>query len=461
MVPGTKKDQTAARALARIAAHIAPWVAAVLLTLTLPVLAEKEPRRISFPEAVEIALQQNTGLQRAENETALERMAVSQAALQFLPDLGLGLSGNRSFALSASGSRSFSAGLSSRVVLFDGLANVATLRQARLQAEAAGLDEERARQSVVFEVISGYLAMIEAGEQARVRDGNLAAQEEQEKSVRALVEEGQRPISDLYQQQANVAAARLSVVEARRTLELSRIDLVQALQLDPAESYIFEIPPLPEADRDAPEPDLATLLERAFERRSDLNAVALQKDAAGEGEHAAKAERWPSVSLSADYGAHYSSTSDVGFTDQVDLRRSGSVGVSVSLPLFDRLATQHDIERARIGAENAQLALADSRQEIALQVRRAVLDRNAVQETLRAADVQERAAQQALDATSERYAAGAATLYEVTLARADWVAATSARVSARYNLLWQERLLDYYVGDLDSTGGLVAPDGTL
>jgi outer membrane protein len=425
--------------------------------------ASAKPVSITFNQAIDIALRQNNTLQRASNATEAQRIGVTQARMQFVPDLGLSLSSSASHtwrsgtaqaASASSGGKSFSAGLSSRVVLFDGLANVAGLREAGLQAEAAGLDEERTRQDVIFQVISGYLAMIEASEQARVREENLAAQVEQEQSVRVLVEEGERPIADLYQQQANVASARLSSVEARRTLDLSRVDLVQALQLDPTGEYVFAIPPLPETDREPPTRDLATLLERAFARRADLTAVSVREVAAGQGERAAKAGRWPNVSLSASYGAHYSGSSDVDFMDQLTDEQSGSLGLSLSMPLFDGLATRSAIERARLDVVNARLAREDMRQAVALQVRRAILDRNAAVEQLRAAEAQESAARQALDATSERYAAGAANLYEVTLARADFVAAASARVSARYNLLWQERLIDYYIGDLDAAGGL-------
>jgi outer membrane protein len=431
--------------------------------------APPEPRQVTFSEAVEIALAQNSSVQRAENETALARTAVTRAQMQFLPTLGFGLSSSRGFGGSdeaspadttaqaepSDGGTSVNAGLSSRVTLFDGLANVADLRQARLQLEAAGLDEERTRQTVVFDVINGYLTMIEASEQARVRQENLSAQAQQEEYVQALVEGGERPISDLYQQQASVAAARLSVVETRRTLDLSRIDLVQALQLDPAGEYVFEIPPLPETDSELPPLDLAALIERAFARRSDLSAVVLQEDAAGQGERAAKAGRWPSISMSANYGSKFITGSKTDWLDQLDAQRSGSIGLSLSLSLFDGLATRSAIQQAQIQVANAHLSLLDMRQEVALQVRRALLDRDAAQEKLRAAEAQERAAQQALDATRERYAAGAATLYEVTLARADVVSAESARVSARYNLLSQKRLLDYYVGELDTTSGLL------
>jgi outer membrane protein TolC len=47
----------------------------------------------------------------------------------------------------------------------------------------------------------------------------------------------------------------------------------------------------------------------------------------------------------------------------------------VSVPLFDGLSTGRSIERANVQVDNAQLALEDQRQQVALEVRRAVLAR--------------------------------------------------------------------------------------
>ncbi len=441
------------------------FTAAILYAaLICPALAG-EPRTITFSEAIAIALEQNTTLRRTENETALDRIGARQAALNFLPDLRMSVSGSRRYqwwsddvtdssGSGSSSSGSLSAGLSSGLTLFDGLANVAELREARLKEEAGRKELDRARQTVVFQVLTGYLAMIEAQEQQRVREENLSAQEDQEREVQAQVDGGTRPISDLYQQQANVAAARLALVEARQTYEMSCIDLVQLLQLDPKGTYVFEVPPLPEAELQAPEPDLVTLLDRALVGRPDLDAATIREEAAGQRVRMARAGYWPSLSLSAGYGVSYSDASSGDVWDQFEDRQSGSLGLSLSLPLFDRLTTRHQVEQARINTANARLTCADLRQEVALQVRRAVLDVTAAREQLRAADAGERAARQALAANEERYAAGASTLFEVSQSRADWVAAASERVRARYNLLWQERVLEYYVGTLDPAGRL-------
>jgi outer membrane protein len=275
--------------LTLIATRVAAGMAAGIVALTAWCPARAgEPRHIELTEAIQIALQQNSTLRRAENASMLDRTAVSQATMSFVPDLRLSVSGSRSYAWSSVAgepgsvsSGSARAGLSTGLVLFDGLGNVADLRQARLEEDAGLLELERARQTVVFQVMTDWLTMIEAQEQVRVREENLTAQEDQERQVRALVEGGTRPISDLYQQQAAVASARLTLVETRRTYELSCIDLVQQLQLDPTGEYIFEVPPLPEAETESTEPDQAALLAQALAGRRPANGRNRRRPAGG------------------------------------------------------------------------------------------------------------------------------------------------------------------------------------
>jgi len=427
----------------------------------------QEPVVITFEEAIGIALEQSIALERAENAVVLDALSVSQARWQFAPSLSLSTSGSRDYGRSFSQeegrvltetNQSVNARLSSSVIVFDGLTNVANLRAARLEEEAGLYEYERARQDVVFSVISGFLTLIAAEEQVEVQAENLAAQAQQEQQVELLVQGGRRPISDLYQQQANVAAARASLVEAERSAELAEIDLVQALRLDPVREYAFAAPSLPDADTLSAAPNAAELLERALERRPDLAALRSRVASAEEGVDAAQGGRWPSVSLSAGYGSAYSSTSDLSFNDQLDQRQGGSVGLNVSVPLFDRGTVSRDVQRAEVQQDNARLALTELRQQVAFEVRRALLDRAAAVERLAAAVAREEAARRALEATENRYRAGVATLLEVTQSRAELVAAVSAAVNARYTLLFQEELLEYYAGDLDAGAATMGAD---
>jgi outer membrane protein len=410
---------------------------------------------ITFDEAVSIALRQSSAIARSDNSRTLNELAVTDAKMSFLPDLQLSTSGSQEMQSSGIGgaAHSMNARLSTSVTVFNGFANIANLRSARLEAEAGSMDAERTRQDVVFEVISGYLTLIEAREQTLVAEDNLAAQIAREGELDILVNRGSRPIADLYQQRASVAAARSTLVEAERSRELAEVALIQALRLDAAGEYEFEAPAIVDADRDAVL-DVATLVAQAMQRRPDLAALSARTEVAQQGVREASASRLPAVSLSAGYGANYSSTADLGFSSQFDQSRGGSVSLSVSVPLFDGLSTGRSIERAGVQVDNAQLALEDQRQQVALEVRRAVLDRTSAVARLQAADAQVEAAQQALTATEARYDAGVATLFEVSQARASFVDAASAQVRARYTLVFQDRVLDYYTGTMNAGAGL-------
>ena len=413
------------------------------------------PTTVTFDEAIGIALRQSSAIARSENTQTLNALAVTDARMSFLPDLRLSTSGSQDLQSSGVGgaSQSMNARLSSSVTLFDGFANIASLRSAELQEKAGSMDAARTRQDVVFSVISGYLTLIEAREQVRVAEDDLAAQTDREAELVILVDRGARPIADLYQQRATAAAARSTLVEAERSRELAEVALVQALRLDAADEYEFEAPAIADAARDVLL-DVPTLVDQALQRRADIAALAARTDAAEQGVRSAAASRLPTVSLSAGYGANYSSAAELGLTDQLDQSRGGSVSLSVSVPLFDRMTSGRAIERANVQVDNARLNLEDQRQQVALEVKRAVLDREAAVARLDAADARVAAAQQALTATEARYDAGVATLYELTQSRTAYVDALSAQVRARYTLVYQDQVLDYYTGGMDAGASL-------
>lgn len=418
----------------------------------------QDVRTITFNEAVNLALDQNIDLKLVASAAELDAITVTQQRMNFYPDLYLSGQGSQNYGrnfIAEQGeilnttTEQVGVQIGSNLNLFSGFGDVAGLRQARLTQEAGQLDYDRARQSVVFQVMSNYLLLIEQGEQIRVLEENLEAQRQQLEQVEGLVEVGSRPPSDLYQQQAAVASAELAVVDAERAYRITETTLIQTLQLDPFGTYQFAVPEL--ADEIEPEaaPALAELLEEAFQRRVDLRAREVEIDAATQGIRLANSTRWPSIGLGFGYGTNYTTADRFGLFDQFDQRRGGSISLNLSLPLFDRFATGLNVQRSEVEYNNARLELENVRQDVAVQVRQARLNLLSAQKSLEVTATQERAAQQALDVEQERYSVGVGTLVELSLARAEYVRAASGRVTARYDYLFQTKLIDYYLGVLD------------
>ena len=445
----------------RLTALIGVTVVAAGSLAAPPVSAQQPPasaprKTITFDDALRLALQQNTTVKQAENTAAMNSATVTQQKLAFLPNLSINATSAQNYGRNFSQTdgqivdqtiNTMNAGLSSSVTLFDGMKSVANLKSAQADERAGEQDLARAKQTAVFTVASNFLALINQEQQLAVQQQNLTAQEALENQISQFVKAGSRPISDLYQQQASVASAQAAVVTTQNAIELAKVDLIQTLQLDPRGTYDFRSPSI--ADTSAKKFDLDSLLDRAFAQRPDLGAQSSRLDAAKQDVKAASASRWPTISLTGGYNSGISSASDIGFLDQLNQRRGGSIGLGISIPLFDRGATQAATEKAQISEENANLALETQRQQVALDVRRAYLDYQAARQQLAAADAQQKAAALAVQTTQQRYQVGAATLVEVTQARATEVQAQSAYITAKNNLVFQQSLMSYYTGELN------------
>ena len=429
----------------------------------------QDTTRIAFGEAVRIALDQNTDVKRAQATARQSNLQVQSEWMDFLPDASVRSSVSRRYGRNFSQvtggftTRStdfFNLNGSSSITLFNGFENTASLNQARTQSEADRMNLGQARQDVVFNVVDQFIALVESRELVRVRREELETRRQQLKQIRAFVDAGSRPVSDLYTQQADVADAEQQLLQAEREREVNKTRLIQTLQLSPRKAYAFQEPGLRDDSVRAQSYDLSSLIDQAFQQRLDLEVARAEQRAAETGVRAARSSYYPSISLNGNYGTDWSSrglpgeTTDNSFGNQLDINRGGSVSLSLNIPIFNNLNRSTQVEQAQVQAQNARYALQDQRQQVALQVRQAYLDyRNAVKQ-LDVANKRLRAARQSRDATLERYNLGSASIVELQNARRDFVSAASDQVQARYQVIFQRKRIEYNIGDLNPSAPL-------
>ncbi len=442
------------------------WAIVLVVLLLLPgrmALAQDAPaagRTIDLREALQIALEQNLNLRQSANDVALSEAAVAQQRAAFLPNLNLSAGPSLRFGrmfdqttarLTDQRSEGLSLGASSNVNLFNGFADVAGLEESRLNREASLNSFERNRQNVLYQTTSQYLQVFLTGELIRVEEENLAAQRLQLESIEAAYEAGNRPIADVLQQRTAIAQAEQRLITTQRDYELARLQLMQTLHLTPFGEVTFEEPPASLFAASNVEYDEEDLIRRALNEREDVAAQRLRIEAAGQGVRVARSGYLPSISLNATTGTNYSSLNEqFGFSDQLSsVNPNGSVGVSVSIPVFDRRQTKAAIERAQVSLSNEQLALEMLEQEVAFSVRQSLLDHRTAQAQLAVAERQLESAEESLRAAEARYSVGASTLLEVTEARSSFVEAATSRLQALYNVIDTEMAIAFNAGRLD------------
>ncbi|MCS3697267.1 TolC family protein [Salinibacter ruber] len=447
---------------------------AVLLAFgAAPATAQMQPpqdtTQVTFDEAVRTALDQNTNIKRAQAQARQSNVQVRSEWMDFAPNLSLNTDVSRrvgrNFSQVTGGFTTqstdrFNLSGQSSITLFNGFENISSLREAREQAGADQTNLKRTRREVVFDVMDQFISLVESREIVRVRREQVAAQRQRLRQIEQFVEAGSRPESDLFTAEADLADAEQQLLQGKREREVTQTRLIQTLQLNPREAYDFRVPDLEGATLDSSRQELPALIDEAFQKRLDLRVAEAERRAAEQGVRSARSAYYPTLSLSGSYGTDWSSRGVAGnasddFTNQLDVNRGGGLSLSISIPIFDRLQRSNQVEQAQVQAQDAEYALQDQRQEIALQVRQSYLDyRNAVQQ-LEAANKRLRAAERARTAAQERYELGSADIVELQNAIRDYVDAASQQVRARYELFFQQKRIDYNVGRLSPSAPLL------
>jgi len=418
-------------------------------------------RIITLEQAIEIALENSYQLKQAQNNLTLSRTRQWSATADFLPNLNGSMGRSRNIGRQFDNTtgefgdftiNGFSASISSSMPLFTGFANINDLRSSKQETLSREQLLQRARENVIFFTATRYLQYLLSIRLLEISEENLQASMQQLERIRAQVEVGTRPSVDLLNQESIVANNELQVINRQNTLQQNRLDLIRQLQLDPQESIEFVEPDLPVGVIQPKEYDLDFLVNTALENRSDLKSEEASIQAAYYAFRAAQGNYLPSLSANYSLRSSLNDRNPSSYDDQFfDQNISRSVGVSLSIPLFNRMNIRTGVQAQKIAYQNAKLSFDNTRLEVIQEVNQAYNDYQARVAEVESTDKAFKASERAYQTELQRYEIGASTLIELSQAQALFVQAQSNRVQALYSYYFQEQLLDYYLGRLDPT----------
>ncbi|NJC88497.1 MAG: TolC family protein [Desulfuromonas sp.] len=423
--------------------------------------------QLSLRQAIRFALEKNPGLQQSANQVETSAINVAQRRADFAPDLSLTLSAAERFdkALDPVGGgrdhrdyETVTGSLGSSVNLFNGFGDIAALRGAEWELAGQHDTFTREEQALIFSTVSAFLQALGDRELIRVRTENLAGNRRQLEQIEALYRAGNRPVSDFYQQQAETGSAELDLLVAERNYAVSRLQLLQTIGLPPITEATLTAPPLESLETALVALPAEKVQSEALAQRADLLAREKQVEATREQLTAARAGYWPTLNLATSIDSDYTSLDKrPGFSDQfLDNNPSAAIGLTLSVPIFDRQQTRNQVAQARIRQSDARLSLLQQQLQAETEIGQALQDFGTAQKLIGVTAARVTAARQALAAVEERYRVGAATLVELTQARAQFVQADYDRVRARYGLIKQGAAVAYYQGNWERMQTLLA-----
>lgn len=439
-------------------------------------ITAQQKRTITLNEAIQLALENNYQLKQAENNLDLAEYRILSEKADFLPNISSSASyskqqGRRLVEETLSFADVTSAGASGSVrasiPIFNGFNNILTLRSSQSSKLSNEESFKRAKENIIFETATRFLTVLLNKQQLEDAKESLETSNKLLEQTKAQVEVGSRPSVDLYNQEATVANDEFTITQRENALKLSRLQLVRSLQIDPLGQYEFAVPEFdPESAINSSTAGLTinSLIEEALYNRSDLKSSGYDIESLEYQLQLAKGTLLPTLSASASISGSYSDQyqivvgvdqnnqpirEDVNFGEQFfDQRVNKSFGFSVNLPIFNNWDRMTQIQSAQVNLKNAELGLENTKLQVIQEITQALNDYSSYSSQLKAAEKSLIASEKAFETQQERYNVGASTLIELSQAQTQYFNAQSARTSALYNLIFQEKLLDYYVGKL-------------
>ena len=419
-----------------------------------PALAQDLSHPWTLRECTDWAMDHNINLLQQGNNLKQRTIDLENAKNDRLPSLsasasenlsfGRGLTADNTYANTNTTSSSFSLG--SGVNLFNGFRTRNNILQSEWSLKAVTKDLEKARDDIRVAVARNYFQILYDMEILEVAERQIGIDSTQVVRLEALYENGKASPAEVAQQKAALAQSNLTRTQAENTLSLALLDLAQLLEL-----------PSPEGFRIArPDPSMdLRLLEKpediyaeAVRSKPAVKAEEFRLEQAGASVAVAKGSLYPSLSLSGGIGSNYYTTTQgypqASFWDQLSNNFSQYVGLSLSVPIFNKFQTRNSIRSAEISRQTQQLQLENVKKSLYKEIQQAWYNATASEDKYMASKAASDSYAEAFKLVEARYENGKANITEFNEAKNQYLRAESELLQARYEYLFQTKLLDFY-----------------
>lgn len=447
----------------------------------------------TLERSVQYALAHNISIKQSELNARLGKYTLLQSQLAQLPSANASTSYGRSYGRSINpttnqfeqGSYDFlSLSGNANVLLFGWFQQRNIIAGNRSSLEASKADLDQLKDDVSLNVATGYLRAILALEQIHISERQVALSKAQLEQTQAFAEAGRLPELNVAQLESQLATDSANLITAITNYNASIIDIKTILNLDFEAPFNVVAPDVKVADQiqvSGMRPE--EVYQEAHKHFGSIRGNIFRVDAARKNLAARKGGLYPQLSFGAQFGSNWANnflevvgynitgaqpsggfipvgdtvinvyqptfdyqTRAIPFGRQIDNNFRQTYALTLTIPLFNGWTSQYAVRQARINLSNQQLTTDQAELTLRQNVYKAHNDAtNSIQKyyaAQRAAD----AAQRALEFAKKRHELGLISTVDFLVTQNSQYAAASNLLSAKYDLIFKLKVIDYYLG---------------
>jgi outer membrane protein len=447
---------------------------------------------LTLQQCLDIGIKNNLLVKQSELQMQTNRIYWEQARENLLPTLN----GNVSHSISEGRSlnpftngylnqpiTSANYSLNSSLILSSGLTLQNNIRQTSLAYQAGQMDFEQAKNNLTLNLITAYFQVLNSEDQLTQANTQAEVSRKQVERTEVLNKEGAVLPSQLYDLKGQLAGDQGNVINARNTLDIAKLNLLQLMNVQYRKNIRFQ--------RQLGDNSPATYGQNADEVYNAaladfalIKAGSLRRESAEKGLKVAKGSLLPTLALSGGLNTSYSSAAQrslftdssvvatnmfintpsgtqsvferqanysnktIGYGDQFRNNYSTTVSVGLSIPILNYFQNKNRISLAKINLQNARYTEQANQVQLKVSVDQAYVNMDAAFQRYQLLVTQVDAYNESFHIAETRFNAGVITSVEFLVVKGNLDRARTNLINSRYDYLIRTKVLDYYQGKL-------------
>lgn len=409
-------------------------------------IGTKEPLRLTLQDCLYLVNENNYNRQSVALSEEASRDLYNQSKMERLPNLTASVGETYSHTNSTGSDWTGNYSASTAVTIYQGGYINSTIEKSRLSAEQAEYKTAQYDNELTIQVLEAFLAALGNEELLRYQSAVVEASEEQVRQGKARLATGDILESDYLLLEAQRATDNNNVLETQVNRDNSLNILKGLMSMDmsvnieivyPDDSILADMGILPSEDE---------VLARSFETLPDIRISDYNVEIAESGVKISRSAFAPTISASGSVGSgHMNDFSKYG--NQLSDRLKEQVGVTVSIPIFNRGRTKSNVLQSKIALRQAELeqkqTLLDIEQTL-LQEYRGVIQ---AESKYRASDIRRNAYSASFDAYRVKFEQDAITAVDLLQQQNNYISAMNDYIQSKYGFMLKRKVLDVYMGE--------------
>lgn len=411
---------------------------------------------MTLDQCIEYAMQHNHDLEQQRLNTENKKIQLNTTQMSRLPNLSASVGQGWSFGRGASrdgttvdrNSAQTSLQVGTSVPVFTGFRIPNQVKAQKFDVLAATQDLEAAKLNLSIQIAGYYLNALFYKSLTNIQRQQLSLDQEALGRAQTLFSEGRKPKSEVAVAEAQVATTQKSLTEAEGNETMALLNLMQAMNMTDADMAHFAVCEVDTTNINGHVDSAAELFARAVESNPSIRSAQYSLKSSEYNLKAARAGWMPTLNFNASYSNSYFYVYDQdnqSFAKQFNLNGSEYVGLSLSIPIFDRFQTRNAVRQARLNISSQSIYLAKAKLSLEKEIQQAYWNAVNAHSNYESAQKAYASTSLAYSYEAERYAAGRGTAYELQQARTKMERSAQDEVQAKYDLIMRLKILEFYV----------------